>query len=562
MAHVLEGTVGAAAHDGLRWVAMAAVHARAARRQEPWGAGQTQYKVFAGLFSQFLFNLPKRLSIDLPTLNVWLAPLVRKLSRALIARHAELSGQQLTPVRLAEMAEVIYRSNRTAGRADSVPFRPLYVSPIWLMQAAHSVLSEASARRRWPTEDDLLALACVGAAVRALKEMQACGSCFRWAVPGLPYCHLHGLARVDGSGKGQEKERQRHYEAARRVADCGAWPPTGLPRDFARITTNRLPQLVARILWRTELPDELRTVRALEEKLTRLADVAPMSKPSESKDVFDQLRETWDPFEYRPSMWQDKLIAMEKWHKLAIQRAPGRRGPSRQKVEVQIRRAEGLAERGFSKSLIADSLQVSRATVSRWLNIREGRQLAYLLDPSQRPDLARKRNKLLDTLAKARSVGHRSARKARSSTDGHGPDPRAPALAWQPVVRLSAASPLLQHQAPANKWQGSGSLLMEFEEQLEKRCRLIERRVLKQYIAYRVNGNFATVVQRQKHLLVYLHLRPDAACIPPDLGRSVLGLAHLGTGDVELTVRTPADLEAAMPFVEAAYQAAHRRAES
>lgn len=543
---------------------MAAVHARAARRQEPRGAGQTQYKVFTGLFSQFLFNLPKRLSIDLPTLNVWLASLVRKLSRALIARHAELSGQRLTPVRLAEMAEVIYRSNRTDGRTDSVPFRPFYVSPIWLMQAAHSVLSEASARRRRPTEHDLLALACVGAAVRALKEMQACGSCFRWAVPGLPYCHLHGLAGVDGSGKGKgkAKERQRQYEAARRVADCGAWPPRGLPRDFARITTNRLPQLVARILWRTELPDELRTVRALEQKLALLADAVPMSKPSESKDVFDQLRETLDPFEYRPSMWHDKLIALERWNTLAVQRAPGRRGPSRQKVEVQIRRAEGLAERGFSKSLIADSLQVSRATVSRWLKLREGRQLADLLDASQRPDLARKRAKLLDTLAKARSAGRRIVRKGRSSTDSHSPDSPAHALAWQPIVRLSAARPLVKHQAPGAKWQVSSSLLMEFEEQLEKRCRPIERRVLKQYIAYRVNGNFATVVQRQKHLLVYLRLPPDAADVPRGVGRSVRGRAHLGTGDVEITVRTPADLEAAMPFVEEAWRAEQLRAES
>jgi predicted transport protein len=103
---------------------------------------------------------------------------------------------------------------------------------------------------------------------------------------------------------------------------------------------------------------------------------------------------------------------------------------------------------------------------------------------------------------------------------------------------------------------------MEFERQLEKRCRPIERRVLKQYIAYRANGNFATVVQRQKHLLVYLHLHPDAACLPPGLGRSVLGRAHLGTGDVEVTVRTPADLEGAMPFVEAAWRAALLRAES
>ncbi|MGE8281257.1 MAG: hypothetical protein ACN6O2_12565 [Stenotrophomonas sp.] len=55
-------------------------------------------------------------------------------------------------------------------------------------------------------------------------------------------------------------------------------------------------------------------------------------------------------------------------------------------------------------------------------------------------------------------------------------------------------------------------------------------------------------------LLLILELDPDTVALEEGFSRDVRQIGHWGTGQLELTLRTMADLERAKPLVERAYQ--------
>lgn len=75
------------------------------------------------------------------------------------------------------------------------------------------------------------------------------------------------------------------------------------------------------------------------------------------------------------------------------------------------------------------------------------------------------------------------------------------------------------------------------------------------YVAFRRIKNFACVEIRNqmKKLLVYVKVNPDTIALEPGFTRDVRGVGHFGTGDLEITVQTAADLEKAKPLFDAAY---------
>jgi predicted transport protein len=76
------------------------------------------------------------------------------------------------------------------------------------------------------------------------------------------------------------------------------------------------------------------------------------------------------------------------------------------------------------------------------------------------------------------------------------------------------------------------------------------------YVAYRRMKNFACVELRNQlgKLLIYLRVSPDSVALEPGFSRDVRGIGHFGTGDLELTIQSAADIERAKPLFEAAYQ--------
>ncbi|MFB7484645.1 DUF5655 domain-containing protein [Streptomyces anulatus] len=79
----------------------------------------------------------------------------------------------------------------------------------------------------------------------------------------------------------------------------------------------------------------------------------------------------------------------------------------------------------------------------------------------------------------------------------------------------------------------------------------------KQYRAYQRLRNFACLCPPQRSkLLVYLKVDPKDVDLVPGFTRDVAGLGHHGTGDLEVQLRTPRDVERAQELFRASYAAA------
>jgi predicted transport protein len=76
----------------------------------------------------------------------------------------------------------------------------------------------------------------------------------------------------------------------------------------------------------------------------------------------------------------------------------------------------------------------------------------------------------------------------------------------------------------------------------------------KQYRTYQRLRNFACLCPPQRSkLLVYLKVDPTDVDLIPGFTRDVSGLGHYGTGDLEVQLRTPKDVERAQDLFRASY---------
>lgn len=82
----------------------------------------------------------------------------------------------------------------------------------------------------------------------------------------------------------------------------------------------------------------------------------------------------------------------------------------------------------------------------------------------------------------------------------------------------------------------------------------VQRKELRLYVAFKRLKNFATVVIHKKNsLLLYLHIDPAPVVKILPKTRDVTSIGHWGTGNLEITISTIAELEAAKPFISASY---------
>ncbi len=79
----------------------------------------------------------------------------------------------------------------------------------------------------------------------------------------------------------------------------------------------------------------------------------------------------------------------------------------------------------------------------------------------------------------------------------------------------------------------------------------VQRKDLKHYIAFKRLRNFATVLFRTKRLIVQFTV--DDMVWNKDFVRDISKIGHHGTGNYEISIATPNDLEKAKPILEAAY---------
>jgi predicted transport protein len=81
----------------------------------------------------------------------------------------------------------------------------------------------------------------------------------------------------------------------------------------------------------------------------------------------------------------------------------------------------------------------------------------------------------------------------------------------------------------------------------------VQQKALKLYMAFRRLKNFACIIVYPNRLLIMLKLAPATVALEEGFSRDVSQVGHWGTGDVELCLRTPADLQKAQALLERSY---------
>lgn len=104
-----------------------------------------------------------------------------------------------------------------------------------------------------------------------------------------------------------------------------------------------------------------------------------------------------------------------------------------------------------------------------------------------------------------------------------------------------------------DKPQGIRDLFAAVQEFVRGLDAAIEEAPKKFYVAYRITQNILCVEVRRQKLLLFVKLDPKKHTGPKGISRDVSRIGHFGTGDLEITVRSLADLELAKPFLRLAY---------
>jgi predicted transport protein len=82
----------------------------------------------------------------------------------------------------------------------------------------------------------------------------------------------------------------------------------------------------------------------------------------------------------------------------------------------------------------------------------------------------------------------------------------------------------------------------------------VQRKELRLYAAFKRLKNFATIVLQKNRLLLFLHLNPKLSGQLTPNARDVSDIGHWGTGDLEISLVTQADLDAVKPLIMIAYE--------
>ena len=85
----------------------------------------------------------------------------------------------------------------------------------------------------------------------------------------------------------------------------------------------------------------------------------------------------------------------------------------------------------------------------------------------------------------------------------------------------------------------------------------VQETMLQFYIAFKRIKNFACVEFRpsSSKILVFVKVDPSEVMLEPGFTRDVSDIGHFGTGDLEITLTTPDDLERVKALIKRSYDA-------
>lgn len=153
-----------------------------------------------------------------------------------------------------------------------------------------------------------------------------------------------------------------------------------------------------------------------------------------------------------------------------------------------------------------------------------------------------------------------SASASKVSTGKAGKTGKEAAAGKEPVAEKAVGPDKPYAEIVASLPQPLVELLASLEDYTLSLGDDVQRKELRLYVAFKRLKNFATVVPQRSRLLLYLHLDPAKVSKALAIAKDVSQKGHWGTGDVELSLASPADLDAAKPFIVEAYEGRYRDA--
>lgn len=362
---MLEGTLDAAWRLGVRVLVHAAESGFALRRAAPvrWADGEAGTATFDARVAQMLTRL--RVPKDSAA-----AP-AQEVAKVLIA---EVRGQAQLTIKLKEQLKpanfdaTLEQARRLWRGFAKVPLNT--ETPFALLRSAYTVLRVAFDRTGRPTDVHIMALAMIAVAWRGIRRTRPCRVCFRWAVPGHMFCHDHSRS---SSGRGTPRERDLRQKQAHRLRHSSR---AGLAMRSGGITLERMPFVVARVLWNLRIGAEATMLRAAIKVINESSHLraipglpgrAPVPSPTlVHSATLQSLRDALDPYEFDAPRWEQKLRAAHLWFE-AQSRASGHRGGGKA-MRARMLKACQLAEGGFNRSEIAQELGAAPSAITNWLN--------------------------------------------------------------------------------------------------------------------------------------------------------------------------------------------------
>jgi len=150
---------------------------------------------------------------------------------------------------------------------------------------------------------------------------------------------------------------------------------------------------------------------------------------------------------------------------------------------------------------------------------------------------------LLLELVNAQSVPDATAVKPASAgtSPGKQDTPKSAGKDKSLVEQLALATPEIRAL-----YEQTTSLLLSLGDEVQQKS-------LKLYTAFRRLKNFACVIAYPNRLLITLKLDPATVALEAGFSRDVSQVGHWGTGDVELCLFGPADLQKAQTLLERSY---------
>lgn len=144
---------------------------------------------------------------------------------------------------------------------------------------------------------------------------------------------------------------------------------------------------------------------------------------------------------------------------------------------------------------------------------------------------------------KARSPNAPSVPKQQRSRRDHAANPP------KPIGKDKRVAAWFADMSPAMR-----DLFDSLENYIQTLGDDVGRKDLQLYVAFKRLRNFATVCFQKNNLLLFLRLNADKHPNQPGFLRDVRNIGHWGTGDIEVTLKTPADLDKAKPLILEAYE--------